>query len=80
MRILRQRSEVLKAVVAAVERRVPLLCPNAETPEEMEGIILGAQRQAEAAGSQLFATRRESLAAGTLWILKLLQGEQERSR
>jgi fructose/tagatose bisphosphate aldolase len=46
MKIISDRHEVLKRLL---ERGgIPILCPNAETPEEMEGIFLGAQRHAVA--------------------------------
>ncbi len=46
MKIIRDRSEVLKRLNQ--RGGIPILCPNAETPDEMEGIFLGAQRHAEA--------------------------------
>lgn len=46
MKIIRERNEVLERLKEAGAVGVPLLCPNAETPEEMEGILLGAQRHA----------------------------------
>ena len=46
MKIIRERNEVLERLKEAGTLGVPLLCPNAETPEEMEGILLGAQRHA----------------------------------
>lgn len=46
MKILRERNEVLECLSEAGSAGSPLLCPNAETPEEMEGIFLGAQRHA----------------------------------
>lgn len=50
MRIVNERNAVLERLASAGECRIPLLCPNAETPEEMEGIFLGAQEHAEARG------------------------------
>lgn len=50
MKIINERNAVLERLAAAGENRAPLLCPNAETPEEMEGILLGAQRHAVSAG------------------------------
>lgn len=46
MKIIRDRSEVLKRL--SQRGGIPILCPNAETPDEMEGIFLGAQRHAGA--------------------------------
>lgn len=46
MKIIRERNEVLERLKEAGTVGVPLLCPNAETPDEMEGILLGAQRHA----------------------------------
>lgn len=46
MKIIRERNEVLERLKEAGTLGAPLLCPNAETPEEMEGILLGAQRHA----------------------------------
>lgn len=48
MKIIRERNEVLKCMNEAGAGSLPLLCPNAETPGEMEGIFLGAQRYAVA--------------------------------
>lgn len=48
MKIINERSAVLERLTAAGENGIPLLCPNAETPEEMAGILLGAQQHAEA--------------------------------
>jgi fructose-bisphosphate aldolase class II len=50
MKIINERMAVLERLSKAGETRIPLLCPNAETPEEMIGILLGAQRHAEACG------------------------------
>jgi fructose/tagatose bisphosphate aldolase len=50
MKILNKRSAVLDRLTAAGESGIPLLCPNAETPDEMAGILLGAQQHAEARG------------------------------
>jgi len=44
MKIIRDRSEVLKRL--RENGAAPILCPNAETPDEMEGVFLGAQRHA----------------------------------
>lgn len=46
MKIINERSAVLERITAAGESGIPLLCPNAETPEEMAGILLGAERHA----------------------------------
>lgn len=50
MKIIRERNDVLNCLREAASEGVPLLCPNAETPEEMEGILLGAQRHALSRG------------------------------
>ncbi|MFA7345438.1 MAG: hypothetical protein WC003_14140 [Terrimicrobiaceae bacterium] len=50
MKIINERNTVLERLAAAGETGVPILCPNAETPEEMAGILLGAQRHAVSAG------------------------------
>ncbi len=47
MKIIRERNDVLNRLNEAGSSGSPILCPNAETPEEMEGIFLGAQRHAE---------------------------------
>jgi len=47
MKIIRDRNEVLRRLKAAGTAGIPILCPNAETPDEMEGILLGARRHAE---------------------------------
>ncbi|MFP4352969.1 MAG: class II fructose-bisphosphate aldolase [Puniceicoccaceae bacterium] len=44
MKILTQRSEVLAEMARAATTRRPILCPNAETPDEMEGILAGAEK------------------------------------
>ncbi|WP_043584691.1 class II fructose-bisphosphate aldolase [Geminisphaera colitermitum] len=44
MRLLTNRSDVLDRFRHAGEHHSPILCPNAETPDEIEGILLGAQR------------------------------------
>lgn len=49
MRLLTHRSDVLDRFRHAGEHRKPILCPNAETPDEMEGILLGAQQHARTA-------------------------------
>jgi fructose/tagatose bisphosphate aldolase len=46
MRLITERAEVLRRLRRAGHEQIPLLCPNAETPEEMEGILLGAERHA----------------------------------
>lgn len=46
MHLITQRQDVLDRLHRAGRTRTPLLCPNAETPDEMEGILLGAQRHA----------------------------------
>jgi len=51
MKIIRERGEVLKSLQVAGSSGRPILCPNAETPEEMEGILLGANRHAEMGNS-----------------------------
>ena len=43
MQILTERSEVLEQIAHAASTRRPILCPNAETPDEMEGILAGAE-------------------------------------
>jgi len=50
MKIINERNNVLERLIAAGENGIPLLCPNAETPEEMGGILLGAQRHAISRG------------------------------
>jgi fructose-bisphosphate aldolase class II len=50
MRLITKRNEVLERLARAGSAHVPLLCPNAETPDEMEGIMLGAQNHARARG------------------------------
>lgn len=50
MKIINERNAVRERLAAAGENRIPVVCPNAETPEEMEGIFLGAQQYAEARG------------------------------
>ncbi|EIQ01950.1 fructose/tagatose bisphosphate aldolase [Opitutaceae bacterium TAV1] len=55
MRLLTRRSDVIARLHHAGEQHAPLLCPNAETPDEMEGILLGAQRHARATGARQVA-------------------------
>jgi len=50
MKIINERNAVLECLAAAGKQHTPLLCPNAETPCEMEGILLGAQRHADIQG------------------------------
>ena len=50
MRLITQRLQVLQRLQDAGRNGCPLLCPNAETPDEMEGVMLGAQAYAGAAG------------------------------
>ncbi|MDR1280063.1 MAG: class II fructose-bisphosphate aldolase [Opitutaceae bacterium] len=52
MRLLARRSDVIARLRQAGEQHAPLLCPNAETPDEMEGILLGAQRHARSIGAR----------------------------
>lgn len=47
MKVINERSAVLERLTAAGETGIPLLCPNAETPDEMAGVLLGAQQHAE---------------------------------
>lgn len=42
MRIVSERDEVLEVFKKAGESCTPVICPNAETPDEMEGLLLGA--------------------------------------
>jgi fructose-bisphosphate aldolase class II len=51
MRLVTDRAEVLSRLRQAGGQGRPILCPNAETPDEMEGILLGAQQHARAAGA-----------------------------
>ena len=51
MQLITDRAEVLARLRQAGEQGRPLLCPNAETPDEMEGILLGAQQHARATGA-----------------------------
>lgn len=51
MRLVSKREEVFLRLGQARRSRIPILCPNAETPDEMEGIMLGAQRHAVATGN-----------------------------
>jgi fructose-bisphosphate aldolase class II len=46
VRLITKRSEVLERLSPYGQEQKPILCPNAETPEEMEGILLAAQRHA----------------------------------
>ena len=46
MRLITKRNEVLQRLAHSGQDGVPLLCPNAETPDEMEGIMHGAQQYA----------------------------------
>jgi len=50
MRLISNREEVLERLRQAGQSGTPVLSPNAETPDEMEGILLGAQRHATARG------------------------------
>lgn len=50
MKVINERSAVVERLLSAGESGIPLLCPNAETPEEMGGILLGAQRHAQVRG------------------------------
>lgn len=50
MRILTQRDEVLGAMDDAQQQGCPLFCPNAETPDEMQGLLLGAMDFRQKAG------------------------------
>ena len=52
MRLITKRHEVVERLACAGREGVPLLCPNAETPDEMEGVMLGAQRHARAGGRE----------------------------
>lgn len=51
MRLITRREEVLRRLHAAGRRATPILCPNAETPDEMEGVMLGAADCARDAGT-----------------------------
>jgi fructose/tagatose bisphosphate aldolase len=46
MRLITERREVMERLSGAGRARLPILCPNAETPDEMEGIMVGTQRYA----------------------------------
>ncbi len=50
MRLITKRDDVVFRLGHAGRTRSPILCPNAETPDEMEGIMLGAQHHAAATG------------------------------
>jgi hypothetical protein len=50
MKIVSMRKQVLRRLKHASDERVPLLCPNAETPDEIEGILTGASLHAKKAG------------------------------
>lgn len=52
MRLITQRQEVLDRLARAGREHIPLLCPNAETPDEMEGAMLAAERHACATGRE----------------------------
>jgi len=56
MRLITKRKEVIERLRRAGDACVPLLCPNAETPDEMEGVMLAASRLATA--------RRTTIAIG----------------
>ena len=51
MKIISDRRSVLARLKDAGVRRVPILSPNAETPDEMEAILLAAQQFAEETNS-----------------------------
>lgn len=52
MRLITKRSEVLKRLGHAGKQHKPILCPNAETPDEMEGILIAAGRHAVTTGER----------------------------
>ncbi len=51
MEIIRTRPAVLDRLATAQSERRPILCPNAETPEEMEAIVEAAQLHAAETGA-----------------------------
>jgi Fructose-bisphosphate aldolase class-II len=55
MRILTDRDEVMARLKAAAATRRPVFCPNAETVEEMEGIMAGAEDHARESGLESVA-------------------------
>lgn len=50
MRIIKERKDVLRRLQAAGETCRPILCPNAETPDEIEGVLTGARQYARKRG------------------------------
>lgn len=54
MPVLNDKSAVLEAIEAAGKQQLPLLCPNAETPDEMEGLLLAAEAYRRRAGLDHF--------------------------
>jgi len=54
MSILREKSVVLELLRQADCQERPLLCPNAETPEEMEGLLTAAEAYRRRAGLDRF--------------------------
>lgn len=50
MRLITKRNEVLERLTRCGREKIPLFCPNAETPDEMEGVMHGAQQHARARG------------------------------
>jgi len=55
MRLIRQRQAVLDRLTRAGGTQTPILCPNAETPDEIEGVLIAAQRHATDHGLTRFA-------------------------
>jgi hypothetical protein len=69
MKILSDRRAVIERITQAGENGIPLLCPNAETPEEMAGILLGAERHAGTRGlSSITRTSTRWSPTGSSWI------------
>ena len=50
MHLITQRQDVLDRLQQAGRTQRPLLCPNAETPDEMEGVLVAAQAHAVSTG------------------------------
>jgi len=52
MRLITHREEVLDRLILAGRTQIPILSPNAETPDEMEGVLLAAENHARAFGRE----------------------------
>ena len=52
MQLLNHRQDVLDALEKSRQQQCPLFCPNAETPDEIEGILLAAWDFCKQTGKQ----------------------------